>query len=78
MEKEGLSLVKCQDLAKPKELDLWGLKNIYHLQKALAAKCMDRLWNQILVQKYIETNIVDRLQTLPNNPTSLYHMEGND
>jgi hypothetical protein len=39
-EKEGIPLVKWSKLAKPKESEGWGLKNIHFFGQALAAKSL--------------------------------------
>jgi len=59
-EKEVITLVKCQSLAKPKDVGGWRLINIYLFDKALEAKTLwriisnVRIWSQVIVKKYID------------------------
>jgi hypothetical protein len=54
-----MPLVKWSHLAMPKELGLWGIKNINWFCKSLVAKSLWRLihnsmlWGRILTYKYL-------------------------
>jgi hypothetical protein len=62
--KEGIHLVSWNQLAKPKKMGGWGIKNIYSFGKALAAKTLWRclmnqgLWHEVVVKKYLKKKSV--------------------
>jgi hypothetical protein len=57
---EGIPLVKCTRIAKPKELGGWGLKNVHAFSHALAKKISwrlffnKRLWGKVMKAKYLD------------------------
>ena len=52
--------VRWENIAVPKGLGGWGLKNIFHFAKSLAAKGswrilqMDNIWTYVMNHKYIK------------------------
>jgi hypothetical protein len=64
--KEGIHLVSWNQLAKPKKMGGWGIKNIYTFGKALATKSLWRclmvhgLWHEVVLKKYLrKKSVVD-------------------
>lgn len=59
-------MVRLESLARPKEIGGWGIKNIYLLCNALAAKNLRRalfmlgMWNEVIHAKYLSNcNVIN-------------------
>ena len=59
-----LPWIRWEKIAKPKSLGGWGLKNIFHFARALAAKGgwhlihSKNLWTKVMIEKYIAPDSV--------------------
>jgi hypothetical protein len=62
--KEGIHLISWENIAKPKKLGGWGIKNIYAFGKSLATKSLWRclmvpgLWHEVILRKYLRKKSV--------------------
>ena len=72
-EQKVLPWVKWNQIARPKNLGGWGLKNTFLFAKALAAKVGWRListqslWTEFIIQKYITpTPLLDWIRDMGN------------
>jgi hypothetical protein len=67
---------KWDNIALPKSLGGWGLKNIFLFSKALAAKACWRLisdtsmWTLVIAQKYISPNTIEDWIRRPQKSSS--------
>jgi len=57
--KKHLHLCSWEVIAKPKHLGGWGIRNIFHFNRALAANSLwrvlvkDGVWNKVIKDKYL-------------------------
>jgi len=62
--KEGVHLISWKNIANPKKVGGWGIKNIFNFGKSLEAKSLWRglmvpgLWHEVILKKYLRKKSV--------------------